>query len=103
MTLAAMQHGKRMNSLVIYNMMFPRWSEDPRRPRGRRIWSLLGHKGLRIVMRYAHLSPGYLSEEVKKLDTFFWLSNALALRCASPSRPSTCATARRGPRASPHA
>jgi hypothetical protein len=23
-----------------------------------------------MVMRYAHLSPGYLSDEVKKLDTF---------------------------------
>src|SRR5687767_14691574 len=23
-----------------------------------------------MVMRYAHLAPGYLSEEVKKLDTF---------------------------------
>ena len=24
---------------------------------------------LRMVMRYAHLAPGYLSDEVKKLDT----------------------------------
>ena len=23
-----------------------------------------------MVMRYAHLSPGFLSDEVKKLDTF---------------------------------
>ena len=35
-----------------------------------RVAELLGHKGLRMVMRYAHLSSGYLSEEVKKLDTF---------------------------------
>ena len=30
---------------------------------------LLGDR-LRMVMRYAHLSPGFLSDEVKKLDTF---------------------------------
>jgi integrase len=36
----------------------------------RAVAELLGHKGLRMVMRDAHLSPGFLSEEVKKLDTF---------------------------------
>ena len=30
----------------------------------------MGQNGLRMVMRYAHLAPGYLSEEVRKLDTF---------------------------------
>jgi integrase len=31
---------------------------------------LLGHRGLRMVMRYPHLALGFLSDEVKKLDTF---------------------------------
>ena len=31
---------------------------------------LFSRDSLRMVMRYAHLAPGYLSDEVRKLDTF---------------------------------
>lgn len=32
---------------------------------------LLGHKDLRMAARYQHLSPEYLLEAVKKLDSVF--------------------------------
>ena len=34
----------------------------------RSVADLLGHRGLRMVMRYAHLSPAYLAAEVGLLD-----------------------------------
>jgi hypothetical protein len=35
----------------------------------RAVAELLGHQGLRMVMRHAHLSPEYLKSEIGLLDT----------------------------------
>jgi hypothetical protein len=53
--------------------------EPPRRSRiacARRsarstVAQLLGHKDLRMASRYQHLSPAFLADAVKRLDTVF--------------------------------
>jgi integrase len=40
---------------------------------------LLGHKDLRMAARYQHLSPAYLQEAVKALDTVFGPQTGMAL------------------------
>jgi hypothetical protein len=67
----------------------------------RAVAELLGHKGLRMVMRYPHLSPGYLSDEIHKLDGFrLRPSTAAPAEVASPSPASAPSSeGRRGQRA----
>lgn len=49
---------------------------------------LLGHKGLRMVRRYAHLSRGFLNDEIHKLDGFrLGPSTAAAAAASVPPSP----------------
>lgn len=49
---------------------------------------LLGHKDLRMAMRYQHLSPGFLAEAVARLDGVFG-DTLLALPGAVATEPSS--------------
>ena len=53
-------------AIMINNRATPVLARD--RASLRSVAELLGHRGLRMVMRHAHLSPAYLSAEVGLLD-----------------------------------
>jgi hypothetical protein len=54
--------------LILREIAQPRVVLVEELPSLRSMAELLGHRGLRMVMRYAHLSPTYLSAEVGLLD-----------------------------------
>jgi len=48
---------------------------DPRGGNLRTVQTLLGHKDLRMTMRYSHLSPEYLKEAVTTLERTLAISD----------------------------
>jgi site-specific recombinase XerD len=53
----------------------------------RTVQTLLGHKDLRMIMRYSHLSPGHLREAVQNLDKSLTIKEGNGENLAQQSIP----------------